>query len=136
MIALILDRLKQVNRRGQNYMACCPAHDDKHPSLAIRELTDGRILLKCFAGCEISSIMAAINLSVSDLFPKGSLGEYKSFTALERQYESLNDQKLNHDEIILAIAKSDRANGKRLSQEDMERERQAYLRVRHAQNHR
>jgi hypothetical protein len=43
---------------------------DKNPSLAIRELDDGRILLHCFAGCNINNIVSSIGLSVGDLFPK------------------------------------------------------------------
>jgi hypothetical protein len=53
------------------------AHGDRHPSLHISEGRDGRVLLKCFAGCTIESICAAAGLTLSDLFteqriPKGS----------------------------------------------------------------
>jgi hypothetical protein len=36
---------------GENFMACCPGHEDRHPSLSIRQLSDGFVLLHCFAGC-------------------------------------------------------------------------------------
>src|SRR3546814_1739262 len=34
---------------SQGFMALCPNHADKNPSLSIRETEGGRILLKCFA---------------------------------------------------------------------------------------
>ena len=33
-------------------MARCPAHDDRTPSLSIREGHDGKLLVHCHAGCE------------------------------------------------------------------------------------
>lgn len=50
--------------------ACCPAHEDKHPSLDVRELADGRILIVCRAGCGVADVVAAVGLSLSDLFPR------------------------------------------------------------------
>ena len=53
---------------GNGHMLRCPVHDDKNPSLSIREGNDGRVLLKCFAGCKIEDICSSINLNVCDLF--------------------------------------------------------------------
>jgi hypothetical protein len=50
-------------------MACCPAHDDRHPSLSIRELDDGRLLLHCFSGCDVKSVLSALGLEFDALFP-------------------------------------------------------------------
>lgn len=50
-------------------MARCPAHDDHTPSLSINDGRDGRTVLKCFAGCSYESILAAMQLTVADLFP-------------------------------------------------------------------
>lgn len=45
---------------GRNHwMACCPAHDDRDPSLSITE-RDGRLLVKCMAGCPQSSVIDAL----------------------------------------------------------------------------
>jgi hypothetical protein len=66
----ILSRLDKVRRTSRDsWLACCPAHDDKHPSLSIRETDDGKILLHCFAGCDVGEILAAMDLNVSALFP-------------------------------------------------------------------
>jgi len=51
-----------------SYKALCPAHDDHNPSLSITQGTDGRVLLKCFTGCQPEDIVAALGLSMPDLF--------------------------------------------------------------------
>lgn len=63
----ILSRLKGVRHSLQGWIAKCPAHEDRNPSLSIRE-GDGKILLHCFASCTVESICAAIGIRVSDLF--------------------------------------------------------------------
>ncbi len=52
------------------WIARCPAHADKAPSLSIRELDDGRILVHCFAGCPVSDVLAAVGLEFADLYPE------------------------------------------------------------------
>lgn len=47
-------------RCGAGFIARCPAHDDRSPSLSIREGEGGRVLLKCFAGCQYSQLVAAL----------------------------------------------------------------------------
>jgi hypothetical protein len=68
--AALLSRLDRVKRTGDGrWIACCPAHDDRHPSLAIRELDDGRVLVYCHAECGIDEVLGAIGLDLSDLYP-------------------------------------------------------------------
>ncbi len=66
----VLQRLHGVKRNGSGWMARCPAHDDQTPSLSIFEADDGRVLLKCFAGCEFQQILSVLKLKVQDLFPR------------------------------------------------------------------
>src|SRR5215831_5005728 len=66
-IQALLSRLERVRRSANGWMARCPAHDDATPSLAVTLGEDGRILLKCFAGCDISAIVGALGLAVADL---------------------------------------------------------------------
>lgn len=54
------------------WLARCPAHDDKSPSLSVREADDGRTLLTCFAGCDAGAVAGAVGLTMRDLFPQGS----------------------------------------------------------------
>jgi putative DNA primase/helicase len=48
------------HRAGRDWMARCPAHNDREPSLAIREGRDGRVLLKCHAGCSQFQVIGAL----------------------------------------------------------------------------
>lgn len=66
----LLDRLEGVKKRGPDkWMARCPAHDDRGPSLSVCELPDERILVHCFSGCTAAEIVAAVGLKLDDLFP-------------------------------------------------------------------
>lgn len=47
---------------------CCPAHDDKTPSLSIGPADDGGVVFHCHAGCDETSILAALGLSMADLY--------------------------------------------------------------------
>lgn len=55
-------------RTGMGYIARCPAHQDKNPSLSLSENSQGKILLNCFAGCSAQAICEAIGVSIKDLF--------------------------------------------------------------------
>jgi len=61
----ILERF-QAKRVGAGYMAQCPAHEDRNPSLSIVEKA-GRILLKCQAGCETREVLGSAGLTFEDL---------------------------------------------------------------------
>ncbi|MEI2771849.1 MAG: hypothetical protein V9G98_14270 [Candidatus Competibacter sp.] len=70
----LLSRLDRVKATGPGkWSASCPGplhnHGDRSPSLSIATGDDGRALLRCFTGCEVSTILAPIDLSLSDLFP-------------------------------------------------------------------
>ena len=69
LVQNILSRCHGVNPSSSGWMARCPAHEDENPSLSIREGTDGKILLKCFAGCTLEQICSALGIKQSDLFP-------------------------------------------------------------------
>ncbi|MDA1095368.1 MAG: AAA family ATPase [Acidobacteria bacterium] len=50
------------------YAARCPVHEDRVASLSIKEGADGRALLHCHAGCDTPTILAALGLTLADLF--------------------------------------------------------------------
>jgi hypothetical protein len=64
----LLERLERVETRNGSYLALCPAHEDREPSLSVGEGDDGRALIKCFAGCTPQHITDALGLQMSDLF--------------------------------------------------------------------
>jgi hypothetical protein len=79
MIDKLLSRLNKVHKseRPNQWTARCPAHDDRSPSLGIRLLDDGRILLHCFSGCSVDAIVASLGMELQDLFPDSSDEGYK-----------------------------------------------------------
>jgi uncharacterized protein (DUF983 family)/energy-coupling factor transporter ATP-binding protein EcfA2 len=58
--------LKPRRLANGQWQAHCPAHDDAKPSLSVTE-SDGRILVKCFAGCGIDEICNALGITLKDL---------------------------------------------------------------------
>jgi hypothetical protein len=62
-----LDKVKLV--KAGRWVACCPAHHDRTPSLSIRETQKGIVLIKCWVGCTFDQIVAAAGLEPRDLFP-------------------------------------------------------------------
>jgi hypothetical protein len=47
-------------KAGGGWMARCPAHDDRHPSLSIQDADDGKVLFRCHAGCDQSQVIAEL----------------------------------------------------------------------------
>ena len=68
-IEKVLSRLPNHKAAGTGFSACCPAHDDRTPSLSITETEGGTVLLKCHAGCSTEQVLAALGLPIADLFP-------------------------------------------------------------------
>ena len=82
----LLSRLEHVRRTGAGrWQARCPAHDDRGPSLSIRELDDERLLLHCFAGCPIDQVVGALGLEFSDLYPPRPAGDARHHAPAVRQ---------------------------------------------------
>lgn len=55
--------------RGSNYILLCPAHNDRKPSLSVKEGFDGRVLFHCFCQCSAEEICHAVDIELRDLFP-------------------------------------------------------------------
>lgn len=118
--ALLL-RLDAVRPSGPGrWTARCPAHDDRNPSLAIRECDDGRTLLKCFAGCGADEIVTAVGLTLADLMPPRAIGDH---VPRERKLFNPSDilECVAHEALIVALAASDIVNGKPVSDADKDR---------------
>ena len=75
----ILDAVQRATdfhpRKSQSgWRAQCPAHDDNQPSLSVSEGREGKVLIRCHAGCETPSIVAAIGMTMRDLMPASRWG--------------------------------------------------------------
>jgi len=93
-LELLLSRLQRAKQHGERYLACCPAHDDKSPSLSLTRGEDGRALVHCYAGCEPHDVLAAVGLGLRDLFVDNLTNEQRQqyrrgHLARERHFERL-----------------------------------------------
>lgn len=123
----LTSRLDGVKSNGYGkYLARCPAHDDKSPSLAIKEIDGDRILIKCWSGCDTQSVLAALGLTFADLFPE----RIPDPTAPKTKYPKLSAYELFpllvQEAMILALACNDFKEGKQVSDADFKRVQQAY----------
>lgn len=71
----VLAKLGQVRRRGDTAVGCCPAHEDKNPSLSVTRGVDGRVLIHCHAGCAFDAIVDALGMRKADFAPSGGGAE-------------------------------------------------------------
>lgn len=130
----ILTRLEKVKENGPGrWLACCPAHDDRSPSLAIRETQDGTVLMKCFAGCPTVDVLAAVGLSMADLFPQSDNDAYRaSKRPGERWVPRDVLAAVAREAVITLMAAEATHRGDRLSRADLDRLATAAGRLRSA----
>jgi hypothetical protein len=97
----ILTRCQRVHRSGEGWVAQCPGHADRSPSLSIRE-SEAKILLHCFAGCTVETICAALKIKISDLFALPGAVQPKSRMArdAERQIADLRSRLTPRERIL------------------------------------
>ena len=78
-------------------------HDDRDPSLSIREGSDGRALIKCHAGCQTNDILAAIGLKPRDLFVSGKNGSEPPKQTLSRKTTEEKAEPINWQQDVDAF---------------------------------
>ncbi len=66
----LLSRLDGVRPTPRGHVAFCPSHDGRRPKLVIHEGERGILLMKCWVGCDLTSICSAMGIRVADLFPE------------------------------------------------------------------
>jgi hypothetical protein len=87
--------------------------------LSIKEGDDGKILLHCFAGCDVASVVAAVGLEMSDLYPEKIIAHGK---AMRRPWSAADlIGLLDHETLILFIIAADQIEGKTLDEATMQR---------------
>jgi len=112
-----LDRAKPIGKK--KYLASCPAHPDKSPSLAIKLTDDGKILIHCFAGCHVTDVVAAIGLELSDLMPENQNYQKSHKPPRFNRYELF--ERLAFESIILSLAIRQLLNYEDLNKADLSR---------------
>ena len=63
----LLGRLDGVKANGVGWVALCPAHPDRNPSLSVSQGDEGA-LAHCHAGCDTGAVLTALGIKPADLF--------------------------------------------------------------------
>lgn len=115
----ILERLDGVRKTGSDkYLARCPAHADKTPSLSIREMADGRTLIHCFGGCETEAVLTAVGLTFRDVMPE-RVGDFPRVRPAFTSSDALHA--LARESSVVALAVANAVEHKPISAEDYSR---------------
>lgn len=129
---IILDRLEGIRQAGDGrWMAKCPAHEDRSPSLSIRETSDGTVLIRCFAGCGAADVVAAVGLALADLFPE-KLADHRKKPARDFRHVHAAREALKcltSESLVLLIAARALAEGKALDEADQARLEEAVEKI-------
>jgi hypothetical protein len=121
-IDTLLSRLNGVKagHGRSSWNSRCPAHEDRSPSLSVRLMDDGRILIHCFAGCDTESVLDAVGMAFTDLFAEPLSREY--LPKIHRPFSADDALRcLAEESSVVAIAASDITLGKPLTDVDAER---------------
>lgn len=128
----LLPRLKDVKMSGANsWMALCPSHDDKSRSLKITRVVDGRTLIHCFAQCETNNVLAAVGLSIDDLFDDPLYHKAKPIRGT-KVYPREVLMAMRTELMIVMLSSYDMKKGKKLSEVDQSRLELAHDRITNA----
>lgn len=119
---LVCERVPKLRTHGPDRArGCCPAHDGGNPSaLSIGRGENGSVLLKCWQGCDVDQIVAALGLELTDLFPqRESHGRSLQRRRLISAAQALD---LIHDEAqLIALCAANIAHGVQLTDDDRTR---------------
>lgn len=131
-IEKLLPRLDQVKRTAPaKWIAACPAHADKRPSLNIREIEDGTLLLKCWSGCGGADVVEAVGLRLGDLFPR-KLENRRPLRPGERWIPREALAGVAHEAMVVCVAGEHLMQGNPLTRRDLDRVATAAGRLRAA----
>ena len=135
--ASLLDRLQRVKQAAPGrWIARCPAHQDRSPSLSIRELDDGRTLLKCFGGCGAIDVLDSLGLTWDALFPqREKKADPRSFSQSHSRIPARDLLEIiSMETSVVAIVAADLLANKTISEIDWKRLAQAASRIGHARD--
>ena len=128
-LELLLSHLHGVKCTGPGrYIAFSTTRTERTPSVTIRELPDGRVLIHDFGGDGVDELLAAIGLNVSDLFPRSMAG---SPPLRKRGLLSAGQALgvLEFEAALVRLAAQNLANGHALTEADRERLNVAAARI-------
>ena len=124
-VEVILDRLNHVKGGNGQWRAQCPCDHKSHSQMSIKELPDGRILIHCHAGHSPTEIMQALDLGLGDLFEDAIDNRIRPLFMATEQKKVEDGAQLRLD-----MARDMRDKGIKLTQADLQIEREAFQQLR------
>ena len=92
----VLATLPDAKRYGHRYCVKCPVHEGTHKdSLSFCEVEDGKVLLKCFGGCDTAAILRSLGLEWKDLFPEHMGNGHRPNLRRRRDTEAEQAERIN-----------------------------------------
>ncbi len=123
-----LEGVKPVDK--DHWIARCPHHNDRLPSLAIARGDHVPILLHCFAGCDVDEVVGAVGLDLADLMPERQSDEDTHRTRLRTPFSPVQALRcLETEARFLFIIAADMVAGKPLDELTKDRLIQAAARI-------
>lgn len=128
-VETLLSRLHGVRPTGPGrWAALCPAHEDRRPSLGIRQADDGRVLIVCRAGCHSLTVLHCVGMEFTDLFPEPLTPE--RLPRIRAPFSALDALKtLAEESAVVAIMAANLAEGEAPSEDDKDRACEAAGRI-------
>jgi len=134
---LVLSKLEGVQRHGNdNARAKSPLSDGKHSrSLSISRGANGTVLLNDFAGHPVHEVLAAIGLTVGDLFVRRDLRNLSPSERSQMRQDALIPrwraalEVLSREATVLQIAAGKMGNGDLLDAGELTRMQASALRI-------
>ena len=127
MIDTILNRLDAEKQTGEGrFIARCPAHEDRNPSLSIRNAGE-LLLIHCFAGCDTIDVLHPVGLELCDLF--ANRPEHRRAPSRSRIPARDALATLDHESLVVAIIGADFLEQKEIDEPTWDRLGQAVNRI-------
>lgn len=121
-VAAVAERLG-ARRVGAGWLARCPAHRDRTPSLSLREGRDGRVLLRCRAGCATADVLAAACISWRDVCGDSRPATGAELARLRRDRDAREHARpLRRAAMAALVAACDRVLARHAGERDAERQ--------------
>ena len=120
MLEDILNHLDKVKKTPSGYIACCPVHDDRNPSMSVTE-KDGVVLMHCFS-CGANGLDVANSLQIS---PSALFTDVMMPVTMTRRLKS----DLQTDAYVISIYESTKQSNGRLTYNDFKRYKLARERI-------
>ena len=122
----LIQSLEGVRERSDGqYYAKCPAHEDRSPSLSVKLVGDGTVLIHCFGGCEALDVLRAVGLEWSDLFPE----KFEAQPQRHRHNPADLLKLVTHESTFLLLCAQHMAKGDPLLAADVERLQESFKKL-------